>query len=400
MKNNCIIFAFFCFGLWGHAQEKVSIDFNRVIHEIAENNTEIKSINANYSSAAQSLKSNNNLPNPEIDYSHVFGSAGQKWELSASQHIEWPGVYTSRGHTNSAEIDALKSASHARELEILLEIKLTIIKLIHNHRLSLLYAEQTDLINELAEKYNMSYEHGNCTIIDINKLKIEKISVEQRTLDCERNRAALMGELRRLNGGKDAPELFNLIGRSEYPVENALSIADYERLVAEFDPTVRQNALLSYVETLRLNQLSKESLPGFSLGYKHSYELGDHFNGFSVGITLPFFSHRHKKAAIQMQKDAFDIAGNHALNEKINLIKEELSQVEILNSQLSAYGPVIHDNRNIETLRKALNGGQISLLTFIQERNYFLESEIHFIDLERDYALSMAKLNRYSLLRN
>ena len=71
-----------------------------------------------------------------------------------------------------------------------------------------------------------------------------------------------------------------------------------------------------------------------------------------------------------------------------------------LKRQLEKYSPIINDSQNAATLRKALDGGQISLLTFIQELNYFVEAEGQSLEIEYEYASALAKLNRYSLLSN
>ncbi|MDE7141660.1 MAG: TolC family protein, partial [Muribaculaceae bacterium] len=37
--------------------------------------------------------------------------------------------------------------------------------------------------------------------------------------------------------------------------------------------------------------------PSFSVGYRHAFEEGTHFDGFSVGIGLPLYSRRHSSEA-------------------------------------------------------------------------------------------------------
>ena len=47
---------------------------------------------------------------------------------------------------------------------------------------------------------------------------------------------------------------------------------------------------------------------------------------------------------------------------------------------------------NAALLKKALAGGQINLITYIQETNYFLEARAELLDLEYRYAKALATL--------
>ena len=380
------------------AHSVFSADYTSVIRQIAENNSEIKVIEAKASGDVSSLLPANNLPNPEIDYEQVFGKAGQKWGLSVSQSVEWPGVYSSRSRAIAAEAEALSFASTSRKLEILSEIKQTIIKIVYAKKKITLVTRQLELIDELSAKYKKSYEMGNSTILDINKLKIERLGYEHRLDDCRLELASLSADLKALNGDKNVDKIVEAI--SGYPSDTILPESEYYRLVAEYDPDSRVNALLSKTEDFRIDQLSKESLPNFRIGYKHTFELGDHFNGFSIGITLPFFSNRYKKAAAISRKEAYDVAANYAIEKSSAEIRKTMKEATDLKRQLEKYSPIINDSRNASTLRKALDGGQISLLTFIQELNYFVDAEGESLEIEYEYASTLAKLNRYSLLSN
>ncbi|MBR5744249.1 MAG: TolC family protein [Muribaculaceae bacterium] len=375
-----------------------SSDYNYIVRQIAENNSELNALAAKASGDVRSLLPTNNLPDPEIDYDQVFGKAGQKWDLSVSQSMKWPGVYSSRSRAIAAEAEAISFASTSRKLEILLEIKQTIIKIAYAKKKIALVARQLELIDELSAKYQKSYEMGNSTILDINKLKIERLGYEHRLDDCRLELTSLSADLKALNGNNNVDKIVETI--VDYPSDSILPEDEYYRLVAEYDPDSRVNSLLSKTEDMRIDQLSKEALPDFRIGYKHTFELGDHFNGFTIGMTLPFFSNRNKKAAAVSRKEAYDVAANYAIERSSAEIRKNMKEVIDLKRQLEKYSPIINDSQNAATLRKALDGGQISLLTFIQELNYFVEAEGQSLEIEYEYASALAKLNRYSLLSN
>ena len=52
----------------------------------------------------------------------------------------------------------------------------------------------------------------------------------------------------------------------------------------------------------------------------------------------------------------------------------------------------VENSDNAALLKKALAGGQINLITYIQETNYFLEARAELLDLEYRYAKALATL--------
>lgn len=54
------------------------------------------------------------------------------------------------------------------------------------------------------------------------------------------------------------------------------------------------------------------------------------------------------------------------------------------------------DDSNFELLKKALDAGQISFLTYMQELNYFLSARRDFLEAHYRYHLALARLQRYN----
>ena len=80
-------------------------------------------------------------------------------------------------------------------------------------------------------------------------------------------------------------------------------------------------------------------------------------------------------------------------------IKAEYAKAVSLKSQLVQYGDVIGDESNFTMLRKALDGGQMSLLDYLLELRYFLEAKTKYLEIEYSYHSVMASLLRYTLLK-
>ena len=139
-------------------------------------------------------------------------------------------------------------------------------------------------------------------------------------------------------------------------------------------------------------------LPKFSVGYKFANELGDKFNGIEVGMALPIFSNINKVKIAKSAQLSAQFNEQDILTETSTEIKSNYAQVVYLKSQIYSYNAILKDSTNLDLLKKALDGGQITLLNYLLELRYFLEAEQTLLDLEFEYNSILTSLNKYSLL--
>ena len=143
----------------------------------------------------------------------------------------------------------------------------------------------------------------------------------------------------------------------------------------------------------RVASLSK--YPGFSIGYTHNYEEGMHFNGITVGVTIPVFSQRHKVQAAKDRALAYETANMAYRVNRTSKVAAAYSRVNSLNEDISLLGPIFETTDNMTILKKSLDGGQISILSYIEGMNYFLLARQDYLDLQYRYNIAVAELTRY-----
>ncbi len=139
-----------------------------------------------------------------------------------------------------------------------------------------------------------------------------------------------------------------------------------------------------------------ESLPGISIGYQHAFEEGIHFNGASLGISIPLFSSRNKKKAAK----AATVAATHkaeaakiAASEKI---KGGLKRLSLLKNRIDEIRPILEDSGNNLLLMKAYKGGVITLIDYLNERNYFKQAGLDLLTLRYEAASTLLDLQQIS----
>lgn len=374
-----------------------AITVSAVLDSIMQNNVELKVAKAKTDSKIAEIKSTNNLGDTEVEFEYQKGDNidGNKYGFAVSQGFEWFGMYGARSKANKSYTKAAQYEYLSQVLNVKLSAEQLCLKIISANRKIKAQTEVYNNIKQLYDEYQKGFEHGEISILDINKLKIELLNVKRAKESVTVERNALIEELTALNGNKS---IQGLTAMDEYPVQQLKSSDVYESQIAEVDPEFNSTkAGLEGVEK-EVSMAKMGWLPKFSVGYKYANELGDRFNGVSVGMALPIFSNRNKVSVAKANQVAETYSQMNTSIEKTSQMKSDYSKAVALQEQIKEYSAVLGDSSNKEMLKKALNGGQITLLDYLLELRYFLEAQQELLDLEFEYNSMVADLNKYELL--
>lgn len=372
--------------------------FDEILSEVMTNNLSVKAEASRSRIQAENLLGDNTLESPEVEFSRVWGTtaeAGNKWSLSVSQSFDWPGVYAARREAARTAGTASQYLLESTVLDLRQEIRTLLIDIIHNAQLIDMQSELVDRMNKMEAYYKKAAEAGSETRINYNKTVIERIAVHRELHALEAQREALLSSLQSLNGGKDISDMAERLGK-EYPITAAVSPATISpEIIKERDP--QYAAALASVEAAKsMVKVEKRSrIPGFSLGYEHENEGNEHFNGFSIGLTLPVWGRGHRIKSSTLEAEASLMDAEMALARRIAEMDGDLRQLNSLRTIIDEYESVINDKTNYELLRKALAAEQISFLTFIEETNYFIAAKRDYLDTLYEYNLTLVRLTRY-----
>lgn len=367
-----------------------------VLGSIANNNIELKKLEASQKSQIAEIKTSNNLEDTQLEFEYQKGDNvdGNKHGFGISQGFDWPGMYLERAKSNKSLINAAGHEYSAQRLNILLNAKQVCLKIINSNRKIQAQTEVYNNIAQLSAEYDKGFKHGEISILDINKLKIELLNVKQTLDRTKTERAMLIEELTALNGNQPIAGIESI---NSYPEQSLESIETYESQLAA-DPENMLNSTLIESSKSNVTMAKMGWFPKFAIGYKYANELGDKFNGLTLGMSLPLFSNKNKVNVAKTELIAAEYNQMNISTDKSAKLHADYSQAVNLKSQIHAYNNVLSDSSNKEMLKKALDGGQITLLNYLLELRYFLEAQQTLLDLEFEYNSTLANLNRYNLL--
>ena len=371
--------------------------FDDILVRIVASNPEIEAVNAENNAALEAVAAENNLADPEISGQHLWGQDGNKFGIGISQTFDWPGLYKARSKKTKSVKVALSELYASTYLDKVMEVRLCMIDFIAA-KCNYSYFESVKRnMDRLLEKYAEAYSQGEVSILELNKVKIERLRVNRQLADCELKCESALARLESLTTDKEAINLLRNL--SDYPQDYVLSEAEYESLI-DRDPSVAYYSAMANVAENNIQAAKMQGLPSFSVGYEFEREEGQNLHGFSLSMSLPFFSKKHVKAAAISEKAAYEAKGVSAKIAALSQMREQRRTVLSLASQIDDYSGILGGTTQLELLRKALDGGEINLFTYIQEINYFIDAQCEYQDLRYNYYTALTKLNRLKTVLN
>lgn len=393
MKNLAftIISALWAAGFTAGAQ---TLTPENVADRIIEVSPEFRGLHLEQEALRESLKTDSNLPDPEIEGEYLFAPAGEtnRWGAGISWGIDWPGAYAARRKEADGKVRAGEAALLAARRERLTEVK----RLLLDYVLQEKQLEVLQRINAANDSIivlaGVANKGGEMTRLDFNKLNLEKASLNAGIAAVLDERASTLTQLSAIYGSncgdllKDMQCAFPLL---EVPAE----IIDNYSFAAS--PTVKSADAEAEAARRAIGVASMEALPGLSVGYRHAFEDGTHFNGASLGISIPLFSSRNKKKAATAALKAAEYKAEAAKAVTRQQVEGAIRRFSILKNQLNEITPIIEDADNEALLQKAYSGGLITLLDYLNERNYFTEATLRLQELRHAAANAILDISTH-----
>lgn len=388
MKKIISLLLLLCSALIMHAQRNC----DDVIEAVKANNSELKALRAEQAANFLERRAENTLADPEIEFGRVWGTntPENKWDLSVTQSFDFPWIYSARKHATDARKQYNDMAYMAAENEKILQAKELIIELAYCDKSIKIHSEVVENLSKVVTLLQKAFENGEVTILDVNKTRIEYANARMKLADIHTLRTKLSSQLCVLAGIESVGKVeFFYQAESLMPKDVYISQLYDNPLVAQYDE-LRRVALLDH------KVASLGYLPDISVGYLHEREGSDSFDGFKVGLALPFFSNRFKKQEAKYRVIASELLAQAKRDELAADIESAYENVVMMQMLLEQLAPVFNTTNHAALLYKAYIGGEISIISYLDELNYFHTSEVEFLINERDYYLELVRLNRFN----
>lgn len=394
MIKRSVIVCCSLFTLWGVQAQQPHLD--EVLHQIEQNNKVLQANGQQVSAQKLEAKAENNLSNPSLSYAHLWNANDKSQkvgEMVISQSFDFPTLYWSRRSLNALKYKTFDSEATVVRQNILLEAKELCLDIILLRRQKQLLEERLKNATELAAVYDKRLKTGDANVIETNKIKLELLNVKTETTLNATNLQNKLEALRALNGQR--PLSFE---STEYP--STPFPTDYQQLKSEVISTDRtldfltNQSLVSH-KAIGLNR--SQWLPKFELGYRRNTDAGTSLNGFVVGLSFPLFENRHRVKQAKAQALNSDLQKENATIQLESELAQRYQRAHALYLSMEEYKASFQSATDLNLLKEALTGGQISIIEYFAEVGVIYQSRQNLLALENEYQKTMAQIYKNKL---
>ncbi len=367
-----------------------------MLHTIESNNKDLKANAQLVTSQKLEARTDNNLPDPSLSYSHLWGAKDKNetiGELVVSQSFDFPTLYGTRNKLNRLKANTYDSQADITRQTILLQAKEVCLDIIMLRQQKDVLDERLRNAEELAKMYAKRLQTGDANVLETNKINLELLNV--RT-EASLNETALrnkLQELTMLNG--NVPVVFeeNSYPASPFP-------ADLQMLKVEVLPADRAILALNNESVAAHKQISvnkSQWLPKLELGYRRNTESGTPFNGVVVGFSFPLFENRNKVKVARAQALNVDLQKESATLQAELELTQLYQEATTLHNSMKEYQKTFQAQQDLKLLKEALSGGQISMIEYFVEVSVIYQSKQNYLQLENQYQKAMAQIYKSRL---
>ena len=367
-----------------------------VLSSIDENNTTLKSLRERVEAQKLENKTDIYLPNPEVGFNYLWGNPagiGNRTDFSVSQTFDIPTITGMKSRVASSKNNLAEWQYKSDRMAILLEAKQYCIELIYYNALMKELNLRLQHAGTIESGYRERLDRGDASILEYNKATLNLSATQGEISRIKVERKALLSHLKRLNG-----EVNVSLDDTQYsPVELALNFDDW------YIQAEQKNPVLAYVkQEVEVNKkqvtLNKAmGLPSFYAGYMSEKVVGEHYQGISVGVSIPLWENKNR---IRHAKSAVKAAESREADSK----QQFYGQLKILYDRTAGmkatadvYRKSLETANSTGLLIKALDAGEISLLDYIMEIGLYYDTINRALEAERDFQKTYSELSAVEL---
>lgn len=389
MKFNLFIAAF----LFSGAVQAQSID--EILRSIEQNSPELKSQQQATHAAQMEVQTLNNLEDPSVEYSPFFAKGVEgvaSSELAVKQGFDFPTLYAARKKQGKLQQEVLNRRNEMNRREVLLRAKTLCLDLIRLNQEQELLEQRKKNAEELLALFNERLEKGDANILEVNKIKMERMNVQTEVAQNAAAHRNALQQLLAMNG--NLPLEFAC---SSYPV--LTPVTSYSALYDEVmttDATLLEADATARAADKELSVNRQNWLPKLEVAYRRNTSLGEKSNGFLVGGSIPLFSKRKRTQIARAQAISAQLQRDDVRLKTEANIQSQFNEIQQLNEAMQAYDiPLMH--QTLDLLKQAVTAGQLSIIDYYVEAEGVYRNLQAYMEIENQYQKLMATVYKNRL---
>ena len=375
---------------------KAQTGIDKVLNEIERNNKSLATERQYMEAQKLFYKTGLNPENPKIEYDHLPGrpeGAGTQRDLSVTQAFDFPTSYGKRRRVSTEQIQKAEVEFNAARQRILLEAKQACIDYIYRRKLGVELDKRASHADALSGAINKQMQQGESSILDVNKVKLLQLDINNQAALNTANLRTLQHKLDELNGGIPVD-----LSTLEYPlIESLPPFEELDRLIEANDPEIKVIEQEKQISQEQVGLAGSLSLPKFEGGYHRQSILGQRYEGLHVAMTIPLWENKNRVKTERARLALSELESVEHRNMHYYQNKELYERYLHWRQTHDDYQGILSNASNEQLLNKALEAGQLSLIEYLMEVRYFYDAIITSLEAERELHEQIAELYKFQL---
>jgi outer membrane protein TolC len=353
-----------------------------ILAEIESRNTSLLAFRQSIEAEKTGYKTGLMPVNPELGFNYLWNQAqpiGNRQDFSIIQSFDFPSAYVYRHQISGMKTEQAETEYRHKKREILNQARLLIVEILYQNALQFEYTKRKSNARQLADAYERKRTAGETGILELNRARIHLLNLTKELEGIEIERSSLLSGLARLNGGQ--PIELNDRDLQAPPIPGLFD--EWYAGAEDNNPFLQwQEQEVAIAQKREQLQLAR-NLPGFYAGYMSEKVVGEHFQGISLGVSIPLWESRNTVQYAKAKTIAAQGLQEDARLQYYNEKKALHSRALALRESADTYRDELKRFSNEELLALALDKGEISLAEYLLALTLQYESIDQWLEMER-----------------
>lgn len=370
--------------------------FRSAFEQIMQNNTSVKAWRQHTEAERMGNAAERALPDPEAEVAYLFGSPKEisnRTNVSVTQELSWDVLLGHRRKGIYAANEVVKKAEGTQLQALRMRVDAELVRLVYYNKLCRELTRRLLLANNMERLYSKKYDEGSLNLMELNKVRLNSAVLQSEWQRAESERTAVLNDLQQFNGGK-AVTMTDTVYPAEHEALPPLSVFE-AALPANASVLLAQAQVAESEAALKVARA--KALPQFTVGFQGEYVKQNNYSGVSLGLTLPLWGNGKRKVKqtkaelLARQLDVTDV-----MVEQQALVGKQYATAQQLLGTAASLKERMGATSNEQLLRRALDEGQINLLSYLYETTFYYNAMSALLEAERDAQLAVSALRALS----
>jgi cobalt-zinc-cadmium efflux system outer membrane protein len=370
--------------------------FETVLGQVETNNKSILSERQYWEAQKLTYRTGLNPENPKVEYEHLPGrpeGAGVQKDFSVMQSLDFPTAYGKKRGLAHEQGEQADLQFNAFRQKVLLDTKLECVTFIFTTKVLAELRKRLAHADALLQATDQKVTAGEGSIIDLNKIKLLKLEINTQVGLTETALKVSQHKLDELNGGNP----IDLSGLSYPLIEPLPEFSLLDSLIEANDPVVKIVKQERDISKQQIALTKSLALPKLEGGYHQQSILGQYYQGFHVGLTVPLWEDKNRVKAGKAQQNVSEFQVSEHRTKHYFENKQMYEQYLHWQKTLDEYQSILNSANNEVLVQRAFQAGQLSLIEYLMEIRFFYDAISRNLEAEKELQNTVSALYKLML---